>query len=153
VEHGRTDPRPAAHAVRRRARAARIPIRADGAARRDDRPPRRAQRLSAQTPLQPGRRGVKAFVLAGGLGTRLRPRFGDLPKPLAPIAGRPFLERQLEWLRTHGVTRAVLCTGYGGDAIREALGGGERLGVRLEYSEEAEPLGTGGALQLARGAV
>jgi NDP-sugar pyrophosphorylase family protein len=93
---------------------------------------------------------VKAFVLAGGLGTRLRPKFGELPKPLAPIGGRPFLERQLEWLRVHGVTRAVLCTGYGGEAIREALGDGERYGVRLEYSMEAEPLGTGGALQLAR---
>jgi len=96
---------------------------------------------------------VKAFVLAGGLGVRLRPRFGELPKPLAPIGGRPFLERQLEWLRGHGVTGAVLCTGYGGAAIREALGTGERLGVRIQYSEEPEPLGTGGALKLARFAV
>ena len=93
---------------------------------------------------------MKAFVLAGGLGTRLRPRFGELPKPLAPIGGRPFLERQIEWLRGFGVTRVVLCTGYGGGAIRAALGDGERLGVSLEYSEEAEPLGTGGALRLAR---
>jgi NDP-sugar pyrophosphorylase family protein len=96
---------------------------------------------------------VKAFVLAGGLGTRLRSKFGELPKPLAPIGGRPFLERQLEWLRSHGVTRVVLCTGFGGDLIRSALGSGERLGVQLEYSEEPEPLGTGGALKLARHAV
>ena len=96
---------------------------------------------------------MKAFVLAGGLGSRLRPKFGELPKPLAPIGGRPVLERQLEWLKAHGVSRIVLCTGYGGAAIRDALGGGERLGVRLEYSDEVEPLGTGGALRLARHAV
>ena len=93
---------------------------------------------------------MKAFVLAGGLGTRLRPKFGELPKPLAPIAGRPFLERQLEWLESHGVTEVVLCVGHGGEAIREALGDGARLGVRLRYSVEAEPLDTGGALKLAR---
>ncbi len=96
---------------------------------------------------------MKAFVLAGGLGTRLRPRFGELPKPLAPIGGRPFLERQLEWLRVGGVTDAVLCIGYGGAAIREALGDGNRLGVRIEYSEEPEPLGTAGALRHARAAL
>jgi NDP-sugar pyrophosphorylase family protein len=93
---------------------------------------------------------VKAFVLAGGLGTRLRPKFGELPKPLAPIAGRPFLERQLAWLAAHGVRHAALCTGYGGDAIHAALGDGAAFGVGLEYSEETEPLGTGGALRLAR---
>jgi mannose-1-phosphate guanylyltransferase len=92
---------------------------------------------------------VKAFVLAGGFGTRLRPRFGDLPKPLAPLGGRPFLERQLEWLAAHGVRRAVLCTGHGADQVRTCLGDGARLGVALEYSEETEPLGTGGALKWA----
>lgn len=92
---------------------------------------------------------MKALILAGGLGTRLRPKFGELPKPLAPIGGKPFLERQLAWLKSHGIERAVLCTGYGGAAIRDALGG-QSGGVRLEFSEEAEPLGTGGALQLAR---
>ena len=90
-----------------------------------------------------------AFILAGGLGTRLRPRFGDLPKGLAPLGGRPFLARQLEWLAAHGVRRAVLCAGYGADRLRETLGDGAALGVRLEYSVEDEPLGTGGALRLA----
>jgi NDP-sugar pyrophosphorylase family protein len=92
---------------------------------------------------------VKALILAGGLGTRLRPRFGDLPKPLAPLGGRPFLARQLEWLAAAGVREAVLCAGYGAEAVREALGDGAALGVRLAYSVEPEPLGTGGALQLA----
>jgi len=95
---------------------------------------------------------VKAFVLAGGLGTRLRARFGDLPKPLAPIGGRPFLERQLAWLAGHGVREAVLCVGYGADQVRATLGDASQ-GVTLRYSVEEEPLGTGGALRLARGFV
>jgi D-glycero-alpha-D-manno-heptose 1-phosphate guanylyltransferase len=92
---------------------------------------------------------MKAFILAGGLGTRLRPRFGELPKPLAPLGGRPFLARQLEWLAAAGLREAVLCTGYGAEAVREALGDGAGLGIELRYSVEEEPLGTGGALQLA----
>jgi D-glycero-alpha-D-manno-heptose 1-phosphate guanylyltransferase len=92
---------------------------------------------------------MKAFILAGGLGTRLKPRFGELPKPLAPLGGRPFLARQLEWLAAAGVREAVLCTGYGSDAVRAALGDGSALGVTLQHSAEEEPLGTGGALQLA----
>lgn len=90
-------------------------------------------------------------MLAGGLGTRLQSRFGDLPKPLAPVGGRPLLERQLEWLAGHGIRDVVLCTGHGADRVRETLGDGARLGARLDYSAEPEPLGTAGALRLARG--
>jgi NDP-sugar pyrophosphorylase family protein len=92
---------------------------------------------------------VKAFVLAGGLGTRLRPRFGDLPKGLAPLGGRPFLAHLLEWLAAAAVRDVVLCAGFGAERLREALGDGAAFGVRLEYSIETEPLGTGGALRLA----
>ncbi len=92
---------------------------------------------------------MRVFILAGGLGTRLKPRFGELPKPLAPLGGRPFLARQLEWLAAAAVRDAVLCTGYGADAVRAALGDGAALGVTLRHSVEEEPLGTGGALQLA----
>ncbi len=92
---------------------------------------------------------MKAFLLAGGLGTRLRPRFADLPKPLAPLGGRPFLERQIEWLASHGFRDFVVCAGYGADAMRGALGDGTALGVRLAWSVEEEPLGTGGALRFA----
>ena len=94
---------------------------------------------------------MRAFVLAGGFGTRLQSRFGDLPKPLAPLGGRPLLERQIEWLAGHGVREVVLCTGYGAGRVQEALGDGSRFGVRLFYSVESEPLGTAGALRLARG--
>ena len=96
---------------------------------------------------------MKAFVLAGGLGTRLKPRFGDLPKPLAPLGGRPFLVRQLEWLRGRGIESAVILAGYGAEQLREALGDGSAVGVHLEYSIEDAPLGTGGALKLAAGFV
>jgi D-glycero-alpha-D-manno-heptose 1-phosphate guanylyltransferase len=92
---------------------------------------------------------MKVFILAGGLGTRLKPRFGDLPKPLAPLGGRPFLARQLQWLASAGVREAVLCTGHGADEVRAALGDGAALGMALHHSVEEEPLGTGGALQLA----
>ena len=91
---------------------------------------------------------MKAFVLAGGLGTRLQPRFGALPKPLAPIGGRPFVTRQLEWLAGHGLRRAVILAGHGAAELRETLGT-LAAGVALEWSVEEEPMGTGGALKLA----
>src|SRR5207247_3447535 len=91
---------------------------------------------------------MKAFVLAGGLGTRLQPRFGALPKPLAPIGGKPFVTRQLEWLAGHGITLAVILAGHGAGSLRDALGA-RAGGVSLEWSVEEEPLGTGGALKLA----
>ena len=92
---------------------------------------------------------MKAFVLAGGLGTRLKPRFGDLPKGLAPLAGRPVLARQLEWLAGRRIVDVVLCTGVGAAQVAGVLGDGRTLGVRIEYSAEPEPLGTGGALRHA----
>jgi len=92
---------------------------------------------------------VRAFVLAGGMGTRLRDRFGDLPKPLVPVGGKPFLTRQLEWLAAHELREVVLCVGHGADQVRQAVGDGAAAGVRIFYSREVEPLGTGGALKLA----
>jgi NDP-sugar pyrophosphorylase family protein len=92
---------------------------------------------------------VKALVLAGGLGTRLRPRFGDLPKALAPVAGRPFIERLIGWLAGAGIRDIVICAGVGADQLRAALGDGAALGARIAWSVESEPLGTGGALALA----
>lgn len=92
---------------------------------------------------------MKAFVLAGGLGTRLKPRFADLPKALAPVAGRPFVTHVLAWLGRSGVGEVVLCLGHGADAVRGALGDGASWNVRLAYSVESAPLGTGGALALA----
>ena len=89
-----------------------------------------------------------AAVLAGGLGTRLREVTGALPKVLAPVAGKPFLAHVLDMLRNAGVPKVILCTGYGAAFVRETFGT-EHEGMPLEYSEEKEPLGTGGALRLA----
>ncbi|MGH8118654.1 MAG: nucleotidyltransferase family protein [Rhodanobacteraceae bacterium] len=90
----------------------------------------------------------EAIILAGGLGTRLRGVVGDVPKPLAPVAGRPFLAWLLDALAGQGLRRVVLATGYLGDKIEAALGTNWR-GMVLAYSREAAPLGTGGAIALA----
>lgn len=90
----------------------------------------------------------EAVVLAGGFGTRLRGVVDDVPKPLAPVAGRPFLAWLLDALAAHGLRHVVLATGYRGGRIEAALGKGWR-GMSLEYSREPEPLGTGGAVALA----
>jgi D-glycero-alpha-D-manno-heptose 1-phosphate guanylyltransferase len=96
----------------------------------------------------PGLRGVTALVLAGGLGTRLRPVVADRPKALVEVAGRPFITFLLDQLAAAGIEVAILCTGYRGEQVRECLG--QRYGgLRLSYSQEPAPLGTAGALRLA----
>jgi len=92
---------------------------------------------------------LKALILAGGFGKRLRPLTEEVPKPLIPIAGRPILEYQIEWLSRNGVSEVVLCVGYLWEKIRQRLGR-EWKGIKIEYSVEEEPLGTGGALKAAR---
>src|SRR5262249_14233570 len=135
----RADSGSAAHAVWRRPHPARYPADPDGPLGRDDRPPRRLARgLPSTGAIPPGSDRVRAFVLAGGLGSRLRERFGDLPKPLVPVAGKPFLARQLEWLAAQGVREVVLCLGHGADQVEKTLGNGAPAGVRLFYSREAE---------------
>jgi D-glycero-alpha-D-manno-heptose 1-phosphate guanylyltransferase len=97
----------------------------------------------APTPLN-----LTAAILAGGLGTRLRPAIADKPKVLAPVAGAPFLSRLLSQLSRAGVRDAVLLVGCGADQVREQFGD-QQFGVRLRYSVETELLGTGGAIRLA----
>ncbi len=91
---------------------------------------------------------MQAVVLAGGLGTRLRGVVPDLPKPMAPVAGRPFLAWILDPLVAAGFNRTVLAVGYRHGAIRDHFGDHYR-GLTLLYSIEDSPLGTGGALRLA----
>jgi CTP:molybdopterin cytidylyltransferase MocA len=88
---------------------------------------------------------TSAIVLAGGLGTRLRSAVPDLPKPMAPIAGRPFLAHQLDQWIAHGIRDFVLAVGYRHEAISDYFGAHYR-GAAIRYSVEATPLGTGGAL-------
>lgn len=90
----------------------------------------------------------EAIVLAGGRGTRLRGVVDDVPKPLAPVAGRPFLAWLLDMLEAGGIRRVVLATGYLAGQVEAALG--RRWGgMALDYSVEPAPLGTGGAIRLA----
>ncbi|MDN5361463.1 MAG: mannose-phosphate guanylyltransferase [Moorella sp. (in: firmicutes)] len=93
---------------------------------------------------------MKAVILAGGFGTRLRSIVSEVPKGMASIAGKPFLEYQVSWLVAQGIEGIILCLGYMAEKIIEHFGDGKAFGVHITYSEENEPLGTGGALRLAK---
>jgi mannose-1-phosphate guanylyltransferase len=92
---------------------------------------------------------MQALILAGGEGTRLRPLTSTVPKPVVPLANRPFISFMIDWLRGHGVDDVILSCGFLADGVRRVLGDGEGLGVRIRYVEEPKPLGTGGALRFA----
>jgi mannose-1-phosphate guanylyltransferase len=91
---------------------------------------------------------VIAVVLVGGAGTRLRPLTDDRPKPMLPVAGRPFLAHLLDRVAAAGVDRVIFSCGYLPDAIVAAFGD-EYAGVRLEYAVEPEPMDTAGAIRFA----
>lgn len=91
---------------------------------------------------------MQALVLAGGEGTRLRPLTLTVPKPVLPLAGRPFLTFMLDWLRRHGVDDVLLSCGFLSRRVEEVLGD-EHAGIRLRYVHEDEPLGTAGPVRLA----
>src|SRR5438105_3788922 len=92
--------------------------------------------------------GVSAAILAGGLGTRLRPAVADRPKVLAPIHGRPYLTFLLDQLADAFIEEVVLLTGFQAGQVRRTLGE-TYAGMRLLYSEEPAPLGTAGAVRWA----
>ena len=92
----------------------------------------------------------QAIILAGGQGTRLRDRLGDLPKPMIPIGGRPLLEHQVELARRHGFLDLVLFVHHRADLIEAHFGDGTRWGVRMRFVREREPLGTAGAVWAGR---
>ncbi len=94
------------------------------------------------------KRVEEAIILAGGFGTRLRSIVSDVPKPLAPVGGRPFLAWMLEALATQGIRRTILATGFRGEDVAAACGD-HWHGMQLVYSQEPTPLGTGGAIALA----
>lgn len=92
---------------------------------------------------------MKAMILAAGLGKRMRPLTDTLPKPLLPVGGKPLIQYHVENLQRAGVTELIINLAYRGDQIREYLGDGQQFGVDIRYSEEPEPLETGGAIQQA----
>src|SRR5438874_4456805 len=91
---------------------------------------------------------MQALVLAGGEGTRLRPLTYTTPKPVMPLAGRPFLSFMLDWLRRYRVEEVILPCGFMSDGVRRVLGDIYE-GMRLRYVVEEEPLGTAGPVRLA----
>jgi len=93
--------------------------------------------------------GKIAFILAGGLGERLRPITDEIPKPLIEINGKPILQYNIELAKNNGAECVVLGVSYKAEKIRDYFGHGEELGVEIKYSCENEPLGTGGALKQA----
>jgi mannose-1-phosphate guanylyltransferase / phosphomannomutase len=94
---------------------------------------------------------VKAVVMAGGEGTRLRPLTSNQPKPMVPVVGKPCMEHIVELLRTHGFEDVVVTVAFLPQAIRSYFGDGESMGMRIEYSVEESPLGTAGSVRLAAG--
>ncbi len=91
--------------------------------------------------------GLTAVVLAGGEGTRLRPLTNDLPKPVLPVANRPFFEYMLDHLRAAGVTRVIMALGYRAEPLIESFGDGSAYGLMIDYVVEDRPLGTSGAVR------
>lgn len=94
-------------------------------------------------------KAIDVAVLAGGLGTRLAGAVPGLPKALAPVGGRPFLEHLLDWLESHGARRVVLLLGHRADQIEAHLAAHPRPHLEFAFSVEPEPLGTCGALGYA----
>ncbi|MEM4259550.1 MAG: sugar phosphate nucleotidyltransferase [Candidatus Pacearchaeota archaeon] len=92
---------------------------------------------------------MKALILAGGFGTRLSSVVKGIPKPMAPVMGRPFLEYQLNFLKKNGIKDIILAVHYLSSSIKSYFGNGHRFGVDITYSEESIPLGTGGAIKNA----
>jgi len=93
---------------------------------------------------------MKGVIQCGGKGMRLRPYTMVLPKPLMPVGSKPVLELLLKWLRRNGVKDVYITTGYLGHLIRTVCGDGRQWGMNIHYTEEIEPLGTVGALQLLK---
>ncbi len=93
---------------------------------------------------------MKAIVLAGGLGTRLRPLTFAIPKPLVPVGEKPILEILVENLKSHGTEDIYLAVGYRAELIETYFQGGDRFGVNIHYSREERRLGTAGPARLAR---
>ena len=92
---------------------------------------------------------MKAVILAGGLGTRLRPYTKSLPKPMLPLGGKPILEYEIEWARKNGIKEIVLCVSYLRNKIEDYFGDGKKFGVKIEYAVSKKPLATAGQLKTA----
>jgi mannose-1-phosphate guanylyltransferase len=93
---------------------------------------------------------MKAVILAGGLGKRLRPLTDERPKPMIEVLNQPIIEWQVKWFKRFGIDEFVICVGYLKEHIIDYIGSGSKFGVKVGYAVEEEPLGTGGALKNAQ---
>jgi mannose-1-phosphate guanylyltransferase len=93
---------------------------------------------------------MQAVILVGGEGTRLRPLTSTAPKPVVPLVDRPFISFMLEWLKGHGVDDVIMSCGFLATSVRNVLGDGSALGIKLRFVEEPDPRGTAGALKFAQ---
>jgi mannose-1-phosphate guanylyltransferase/phosphomannomutase len=92
---------------------------------------------------------VKAVIMAGGEGTRLRPLTSNVPKPMMPLANRPMMEHILDLLKRHGFDEVVVTVAFMANHIRNWFGDGSEFGVRMVYATEDTPLGTAGSVRNA----
>jgi NDP-sugar pyrophosphorylase family protein len=92
---------------------------------------------------------AQVIILAGGLGTRLKPLTEKIPKPLVKINGKPFLEYKIKKIKDSGIENIILCVGYLGNLIERYFGDGKNFGVNIKYSYEEKLLGTAGAIKNA----
>jgi len=92
---------------------------------------------------------MKAVILAGGLGTRLRPLTYKKPKPMLPLGGKPMLEHLIKWIKKNNVKEIVLCTSYLHKTIENYFGNGKKFGISIEYAISKKPLATAGQLKTA----
>ena len=92
---------------------------------------------------------MKAIILAGGRGKRLRPITDYVPKPLVPLNNIPIIEWQIKYLKNFGVDEVIICTGYKTEMIQHFLSMKDNLGIKIKFSVEKTPLGTGGAIKQA----
>ncbi len=96
---------------------------------------------------------MKAVVMAGGEGTRLRPMTSSMPKPLLPVANRPIMEHVLRLLKRHGLSETVVTVQFLASLVKNYFGDGEELGMELTYANEEKPLGTAGSVKNAEEAL
>ena len=93
---------------------------------------------------------MQIVILAGGLGTRLKPLTDDIPKPMVMIKGKPFIDYLVTFLKNQGFCNFLFLTGYKGDIVKDYFKDGSKIGIYAHYSHESAPLGTGGAIKNAK---
>ena len=116
----------------------------------NERPKGSEYELHREPPHHDASRVVKAVIMAGGEGTRLRPLTSNAPKPMLPIANVPMMEHVINLLRTHGFDEIVVTVAFLANAIKTYFGDGSEFGVKMHYAHEATPLGTAGSVGNAR---